>query len=280
MRRERKRHAPHIGHLPMREVDTRPVRLRDTRWPAGPKAVLFSAVLRIRNSGVGSWRGLVVLLALLGVLFLVLALLISREATGAKNSETPLDLNSVGQDVVLAEVSGVDVTSTIHPEELTALGYHPSGQDLIGMSPRGRELSGGLLLGLFEHSTTQEKIWYYLMDPAGRSGPDTGALDVGAEAGTAVYAPVTGRVVAIRPDPLLQDGAQMVVIKPAEKPKVFLSVSLVKGIARGVGPDWPVRAGETKLGSVVDSRQFLRPQLSSYVPGDGNHVTVSASWAN
>jgi len=36
-----------------------------------------------------------VLLALLGVLFLVLALLISREATGAKNSETPLDLQRV-----------------------------------------------------------------------------------------------------------------------------------------------------------------------------------------
>jgi hypothetical protein len=73
----------------MREVDTKPVRARrpfrrfdsDTRRHAGPVAALFFAVLRIRNSGVGSWRSLVVLLAVLGVLFLVLALLISQGAT-------------------------------------------------------------------------------------------------------------------------------------------------------------------------------------------------------
>jgi hypothetical protein len=272
----------------MREVDTKPLRARqlfrrsesDTRRHAGPIAALFSTVLRIKNSGVGSWRSLIVLLAVLGILFLVLALLISREATGARNRETPLDLNSVGPDVVLAEVARVDITSPIRPEDLTALGYHPSGQDLLEMSPRGRELSGNSLLELFEDSDTHEKIWYHLMDPAGRSGPDPGALDVGAEPGTAVYAPVTGTVVAIRPDPLLQNEAQMVVLKPAENPEVYISVSLVKDIAHGVGPDWPVRAGETKLGSAVDSQLFLRPQLSSYLPGDGNHVTVSASRAN
>ena len=87
-------------------------------------------------------------------------------------------------------------------------------------------------------------------------------------------------MVAIRPAPLLQDNAQMVVIKPAENPEVYISVSLVEDIAHRVGPDWPVVAGKTKLRSIVDSQRFLRPQLSSYVPGDGNHVTVSTSRAN
>jgi hypothetical protein len=287
MKRERKRNSHHIGYLPMREVDTRPVRARgsfcrsdeDTRRYGEPKATLLSAILRIRNWRVGSRRSLVVLLALLGVLFLVVALVVSRAATGARTRETPLDLNSVGPDVVLAQVAGVDVTSPIPPEGLTALGYHPGGEDLLSMSPRGRSLDGNFLLRLFKDSTTSEKIWYHLMDPAGRPGPDTGALDVGAGAGTAVYAPVTGTVASIRPDPLLRDGADTVVIKPAENSEVFISVSLVKDIAPGAGPGWPVKAGETKLGSVVDSRQFLKPQLSSYVPGDGNHVTVSASRA-
>jgi hypothetical protein len=272
----------------MREVDTRPVGARgsfrrsggDTRRLAGPKGTLHSAVLRIRNSGVGSWRSLIVLLVLLGVLFLVVTLAVSRAATGARNREIPLDLNSVGPDVVLAQVSGVDITSPIHPEDLTALGYHPGGEELLGMSPRGRALDGNFLLRLFKDSTTPEKIWYHQMDRAGRLGSDTGAVDIGAEAGTAVYAPVAGTVVAIRPDPLLRGGADTVVIKPTENPDIFISVSLVKDIAPGVGPNWPVRAGETKLGSVVDSRQYLRAQLSSYVPGDGNHVTVSATRAN
>ena len=51
------------------------------------------------------------------------------------------------------------------------------------------------------------------MDPAGRTGPRTGALDVGAQAGTTVYAPVTGMITAIRPDPMVQ-GANVVEIKP------------------------------------------------------------------
>ncbi len=272
MKRQRKSNSHHIGHLPMREVDTRPVQAR--------RSFRQSATLRIRNSRARSWWSLVVLLALVAILFLVAALLVSRAATGARNREIPLDLNSVGSDVVLAEVAGVDIASPIHPEDLTALGYHPGGKNLLAMSPRGRALSGNFLLGLFEDATKHEKIWYHLMDRAGRSGPDTGAMDVGAEAGTAVYAPVTGTVVAIRPDPLLPDSADTVVIKPADNPDVRISVSLIKDIAGGVGPDWPVRAGVTKLGSVADSRQFLNSQLSSYVPGDGNHVTVSASKAN
>ena len=269
----------------MKEVDPRPTREgrpfrrsgSATGRPAGPKAVLFYAMRLIRNSGVGSRRGLVILVVLLGILFLVLALVVSRAATGTRDREMPLDLNSVGPDVILAEVAGVDITSPIRPEDLTALGYHADGEDLLGMSPRGRESSGGFLYGLFDDAATREKIHYHLMDSAGRPGPSTGALDVGAHAGSAVYAPVTGTVVAIRPDPLLRAGADVVVIKPTDNPDVWISVSLLKDMAHEVGPGSPVRAGVTELGSVVDSREFFEPQLLSYTSGDGNHVTVSAS---
>jgi hypothetical protein len=281
----RKKDTPHIGYLPMREVDpTKPTRERrpfrhsgnDRGRPAGPKAALSYAMLRVRNLVVGS-RGLLILVVLLGVLLLVLALFISRTATGARDREMPLDLNSVGPDVIVAEVAGVSITSPIRPEDLTALGYHADGKDLVGMSPRGRESSGSFLYGLFDDTATQEKIRYHLMDSAGRSGPSTGALDVGAQAGSAVYAPVTGTVVAIRLDPLLRAGANVVVIKPTDNPDVWISVSLLKDIAHEVGPGSPVTAGVTELGSVVDSQEFFKPQLSSYTSGDGNHVTVSAS---
>ncbi|MCA1731786.1 MAG: hypothetical protein LC751_21015, partial [Actinobacteria bacterium] len=228
----------------------------------------------------GGWRGLVILLALLVVLFVVLVLVIPRVASGARDRDISVDLDGAGSDVVLAEAAGIGVSSPIHPEDLTGLGYHPAGDNLLGMSPRGRDISGNFLLRFFEDTTTSEKIWYHLMAPAGRPGPRMGAMDVETGAGTAVYAPVTGKVVAVRPDPLLPDSANVVQIKPADNPDVFISVSLVKKIARGVGPKAPVRAGVTQLGSVADSRAFLQPQLSSYTSGDGNHVTVSASKAN
>jgi hypothetical protein len=162
----RKQRAPHIGYLPMREVGTKPGRVgRSLRRssassgrPVGLRAALLSAVLRIKNSGVGGWRGLVILLALLGILFLVLALLLPRVAIGARDHEIPLDPNSVGPDEELAEVAGVNVSSPIHPTHVRGLGYHPDGEDLLGMSPRGKELSRNRLGRLFEDATAPEKI--------------------------------------------------------------------------------------------------------------------------
>ncbi len=182
--------------------------------------------------------------------------------------------------MVLAEVAGVYISSPIRPEDLTGLGYHPEGESLVEMSPRGKNLSANPVTSIFARGSTPEKIQYYLMDPAERQGPRTGALDVGAEAGTAVYAPVTGTVTAIRPDPLLQEGANVVEIKPADDPNVRISVSLVQKIDDEVGPKSPVTAGMTELGSVADSAAVLNPQLAEHTNDAGNHVTVSALKAN
>jgi hypothetical protein len=178
---------------------------------------------------------------------------------------------------VLAEIARVGISSPVRPEDVTGLGYHPEGESLVEMSPRGKNLSGNPLLGLFANDSGPEKIQYHLMDPARRQGPQTGALDVGAEAGAAVYAPVTGTVTAIRPDPALQEDASVVEIKPTENPDVRISVSLVQSISSEVGPKSPVTAGITQLGSVADSAGVLRPQLADYVSETGNHVTVSAT---
>ncbi len=132
-------------------------------------------------------------------------------------------------------------------------------------------------LGLLSAGSTPEKIRYHVMPPASRLGSRTGALDVGAEAGTTVYSPVNGTVVAIRPDPVLQDGAKVVEIKPIDAPELRVSVALVGDIQGEVGPKSPVTAGMTALGSVADSAEVLRPQLAGYTSGSGNHVTVSAS---
>src|SRR5215207_409347 len=227
-------------------------------------------------------RVLAVSVVLLSVLALVLAA--SAQVPGATDRVLPIDPENAGPDVVLAEVAGIYISSPIRPEDLTGLAYHPEGESLVEMSPWGRNLSGNPLLRLFASvfasDSTPEKIQYYLMDPADRRGPRTGALDVGAEAGTPVYSPVTGTIVAIRPDPVLQEGANVVEIQPVDNPDVRVSVSLVQQIDEEVGPRSPVEAGMTEIGSVADSAKVLRPQLASYASGSGNHVTVSVSRVN
>jgi hypothetical protein len=97
----RKKDTPHIGYLPMKEVSPRPMR------EGRPFRRSLLALLRI----VGSRRRLVILVVLLGILFLVLVLFISRIASGARDREMPLDLRSVGPDVILAAQCGVGRTT-------------------------------------------------------------------------------------------------------------------------------------------------------------------------
>ena len=146
---------------------------------------------------------------------------------------------------------------------------------MLKLSPRGENLSGNPLLRLLGTGDTPESIRYYVMDRAEREGPSTGALDVGAKAGTEVYTPVSGVVTAIRPDPTLQN-TSIIEIKPTGRTDVRLYVSLVQDPSSDVGPGAPVTAGTTLLGSVADSAAVLDPQLSSYTGGPGNHVTVYA----
>src|SRR5215210_2587342 len=220
-------------------------------------------------------RMLAVSVVLLGVLALVLAAFL--QTSGAREEALPIDPTNAEPDAVLAEIAGVYISSPVRPEDVTGLGYHPEGESLVEMSPRGKNLSGNPLLSLFSNDSGPEKIQYHLMDPARRQGPQTGALDVGAEAGAAVYAPITGTVTAIRPDPALQEDASVVEIKPTENPyvkstenpDVRISVSLVQGITSEVGPKTPVTAGITQLGSVADSAGVVRPQLADYVSETG-----------
>lgn len=250
------------GPVPERGETPRPAGRRPTR--------------KSQKSGVYARRRmLAVSVVLLGVLALVFVAF--AQTSGAEEESLPIDPNNAGPDAVLAEVVGVYISSPVRPEDVTGLGYHPEGESLVEMSPRGKNLSGNPLLRLFANDSGPEKIQYYLMDPARRQGPQTGALDVGAEAGAAVYAPVTGTVTAIRPDPALQEDASVVEIKPTENPDVRISISLVQGISSEVGPKSPVTAGITQLGSVADSAVVLRPQLADYVSKTGNHVTVSAT---
>ena len=214
-------------------------------------------------------------LLVLGALALVFAVLVQTQASGAAEQAVPIDPNNATPDTVLAEAAGVGISTPVRPANLTGLGYHPEGEGLVAMVPRGDNLTKNALLGLVAGGETPEDINYNVMDDAGREGPRTGALDVGAGSGTTAYSPVTGTVTSIRPDPTVPE-ANVVEIKPNANPDVRINVSLVKSDG-GAGVNDRVVAGMTRLGSVADSAAVLDPQLSTYTSDSGNHVTIRIS---
>ena len=220
-------------------------------------------------------RLMAVSLIVLGAVVLVFAVFVQTKAQDTAERAVPIDPNNAGPDTVLAEAAGVSISTPIRPASLTGLGYHPEGESLAAMKPRGKNLSANAFLGLLSRGETPERIHYYIMDPAGRGGPQTGAIDVGAMTGTTVYAPVPGTITAIRPDPMVQN-ANIIEIKPDANPDVRVNVALVRSDGEAGVNDY-VTAGTTELGTVADSAEVLDPQLSSYTTDAGNHVTVSVS---
>jgi hypothetical protein len=243
--------------------------------PAGNFVELREARKAKRGEVYRRRRLMAVALLMLGATALVFAVFVQTKASDTAERAVPIDPNNAGPDTVLAEAAEVGISTPIRPASLSGLGYHPEGESLAAMKPRGKNLSANALLGLLSRGETPEQIHYYVMDAAGREGPQTGALDVGATTGTTVYTPVTGTVTAIRPDPMVEN-ANVVEIKPDANPNVRVNVSLVRSDGDAGVNDY-VTAGITELGTVTDSAEVLDPQLSSYTTDAGNHVTVSVS---
>ncbi|MGV8083478.1 MAG: M23 family metallopeptidase [Coriobacteriia bacterium] len=114
---------------------------------------------------------------------------------------------------------------------------------------------------------------------SGRSGkPDT-AVDVGAEAGSDVYAPLSGTVVKVKPYLLYGKYDDIEVhIQPTGHPELDLVLIHVDGIT--VTPGTQVTAGVTKIGTIRLLSNRLKDQLADYSPGSGDHVHVQLNDAH
>ena len=89
------------------------------------------------------------------VLALVFAVLAGTPE--AAERAVPIDPGNAAPDTVLAEAAGVEISTPIRPESLTGLGYHPEGESLVEMAPRGENLSANALIGLFADGSTPER---------------------------------------------------------------------------------------------------------------------------
>ena len=151
----------------------------------------------------------------------------------------------------------------ISQNQLTAIGYHSATDGAMTLSPVGHQGNEGVLQKLLHRvfgGGGGHPIWYQ--------------LDVGAEPGTSVFAPVDGTVVGITP--YIVAGHRFgsrIDIQPQSAPSLVVSLTQVRADpSLSVGTN--VVSAASRIGVVVDLAKIERQALARYTNDSGNHVSV------
>ncbi|HYI75925.1 MAG TPA: hypothetical protein VEW90_11690, partial [Gaiellaceae bacterium] len=194
------------------------------------------------------------------------------ETSPAVSRPAPLPVTSAPPEPqILATVGNLRVQSPVAQGGVTAVGFHGSAEGALVLKPVGPQRNEGLVARLWHRITGVSKTglaWYQL------SGGPLRTLDVGAVAGTDVYSPVDGTVVAIR-DQIVSGkriGAE-IELRPASAPSLVVSIQNVRlDPALSVGDN--VAAERSKLGTVTDISRHERQALGKYAVEGGNNVAL------
>jgi hypothetical protein len=212
--------------------------------------------------------------ALLGTLFVTaFGQGATRETSQALPGPSSRLLLPVGPPTPLTVAlhSGLRIQLPVAQSRVTAIGYQSSEDGVLPLTPLGHQGNEGAL------SRLAHKIFggggggfvYYQL-----SGGGTAVLDVGAAAGTDVYAPVDGTIVGIS-DYILNGNAygSRIDIQPSSAPSLVVSLThLTPDPALTVGS--AIAASTTKVGRVVDLSGVERQALAKYTQDAGNHVSI------
>jgi hypothetical protein len=180
------------------------------------------------------------------------------------------------QPEIVARLGALHLQLPVSQSRVTTIGYQGGSNGSLALDPVGTQANQGLLRRLVHAilgGSGGHPRWYQL---PGGEGPATSAVDVGAAAGTDVYSPVDGTIVAIEPVVLnAQSYGSRIDIQPSAAPSLVVSVSHVRADPSLVVGS-PVTAGGSKLGSVVDFSHAEQQALARYTNDSGNHVVLEA----
>lgn len=199
-----------------------------------------------------------------------------RTPTVAPVTESPMQLLPAGppQPEIVAKIGSLHLQLPVSQSRVTAIGYAGGSDGSLALDPLGNQANQGLLKRLVRSlvgGSSSGPRWYQL---AGGSAPSTSALNVGAPAGTDVYAPVDGVVVAI--DRVILNGRRYgsaIELQPTGAPSLVVAVSHLK-LDPSLVVGSPVSAGATRLGRLLDFSGAERQALARYTNDVGNHVLV------
>ena len=212
-----------------------------------------------------------------GVVAVATLLLTAFDDNGVPSSTAapvpaPLPVTSAPPEPqVLATVGNLRVQSPVAQGGVTAVGFHGSDEGALELHPVGPQANEGLLARLWRKITGYSReglAWYQL------EGGTLRTLDVGAVAGTDVYSPVDGTVIAIR-DQLVSGrriGAE-IELRPSSAPSLVVSLQNVRpdtGLTVGAN----VAAGSSKLGRVANISRLERQALGRFAADGGNNVAI------
>ena len=194
------------------------------------------------------------------------------ESSPAVSRPAPLPVTSAPPErQILATVGNLQLETPVAQGGVTAVGFHGSAEGALVLKPVGPQRNEGLLARLWHRITGASKTglaWYQL------SGGPLRTLDVGAVAGTDVYSPVDGTVVAIR-DQIVSGkvvGSE-IELRPGSAPSLVVSIQNVRpDPALSVGAN--VAAGSSKLGTVTNISRFEQQALRRYAAENGNNVAL------
>jgi hypothetical protein len=228
---------------------------------------------RRRAQARARWFALAVVIGVLGITTLLLtAFGDGEDGSAAAPVPAPLPLTSVPPETqMLATVGNVRVQSPVAQGGVTAVGFHGSDEGALVLHPVGPQANEGLLARLWRRirgSSRSGLGWYQL------EGGELRTLDVGAVAGTDVYSPVDGTVVALRDQVIAGRtvGAE-VELRPTSAPSLVVTVENVHpDQALTVGAN--VASGSSKLGRVIDIRRHEKQALARFAPDGGNNVSI------
>jgi len=189
----------------------------------------------------------------------------------AMSASRALATTRLPEQIQLARAGELNLMLPVFQEEVTAIGYHPvDGEGVVIMSPSGRQINGSILSNLNVFSDS-DGPGYFLMSEGGLQGSATCSMDVGAPAGTMVFAPVDGTIAGIRSYNLKgQCPDTEIKIQPQNQTRLLVVMTHMINLEASLGQ--PVRAGETRLGAVRKMDGCVEQQLSQYTYDSGNHL--------
>jgi hypothetical protein len=229
---------------------------------------------RRRAQARARWFALAIAVGVLGVVTLVFTAFDDSASSVSASAPQPPPLpvtSAPPEPQNLATVGNLFIQSPVAQGGITAVGFHGAENGALVIQPVGPQANEGLLARLWRRITGTSPTglaWYQL------EGGDLRALDVGAVAGTDVYSPVDGTVVAIRDHVIAGRvvGAE-IELRPTAAPSLVVAIENVKpDRALTVGAN--VAAGSSKLGRVVDIRRVEEQALAKVATDGGNNVSI------
>jgi murein DD-endopeptidase MepM/ murein hydrolase activator NlpD len=175
---------------------------------------------------------------------------------------------------VVAIYGNMRLQLPIAQSRVTAIGYHGGADGALPLSPVGSQVNQGLF-GRLVHKLfgggSGNVRWFQL---PGGLGASTSGLDIGAAAGTDVYAPVDGTIVGLHD--LILNGrpyGQQIEIQPNGAPSIVVTISHLRADpALTVGSG--VAAASSRLGTLLDFSTVEKQTLARYTQDAGNHVSL------